>query len=136
MSIIATPERGEATGEVAEICEEDTASLGYVPSHTWVTAINPGAYRARENLGREPAARGYGRRPRRIELALPRRIVGARASMLQQPSRQPPAQRTTWYEWRREYRSVPLEGLEPPTCSLGRNCSSIELQRLAYRSLA
>lgn len=27
--------------------------------------------------------------------------------------------------------SVPLEGLEPPTVSLGRNCSSIELQRLA-----
>jgi hypothetical protein len=25
---------------------------------------------------------------------------------------------------------VPLEGLEPPTLSLGRNCSSIELQRL------
>jgi uncharacterized protein YecE (DUF72 family) len=28
---------------------------------------------------------------------------------------------------------VPLEGLEPPTVSLGRNCSSIELQRLAAR---
>lgn len=28
---------------------------------------------------------------------------------------------------------VPLEGLEPPTVSLGRNCSSIELQRLAGR---
>lgn len=27
-------------------------------------------------------------------------------------------------------RLVPLEGLEPPTLSLGRNCSSIELQRL------
>ena len=26
---------------------------------------------------------------------------------------------------------MPLEGLEPPTVSLGRNCSSIELQRLA-----
>ena len=33
---------------------------------------------------------------------------------------------------------VPLAGLEPPTVSLGRNCSSIELQRLAvevYRAL-
>ena len=30
---------------------------------------------------------------------------------------------------------VPLEGLEPPTVSLGRNCSSIELQRLAASSL-
>ena len=33
----------------------------------------------------------------------------------------------------RELGVVPLEGLEPPTCSLGRNCSSIELQRLAPR---
>ena len=32
--------------------------------------------------------------------------------------------------------TVPLEGLEPPTVSLGRNCSSIELQRLASSSLA
>jgi site-specific DNA recombinase len=31
---------------------------------------------------------------------------------------------------------VPLEGFEPPTVSLGRNCSSVELQRLAYESLA
>ena len=31
---------------------------------------------------------------------------------------------------------VPLEGLEPPTLSLGRNCSSIELQRLGGSSLA
>lgn len=33
---------------------------------------------------------------------------------------------------------VPLEGFEPPTVSLGRNCSSVELQRLtrrAYRQL-
>lgn len=29
--------------------------------------------------------------------------------------------------------TVPLEGLEPPTLSLGRNCSSIELQRLTGR---
>jgi hypothetical protein len=28
---------------------------------------------------------------------------------------------------------VPLEGLEPPTLSLGRNCSSIELQRLTQK---
>ena len=31
----------------------------------------------------------------------------------------------------RQVHLVPLEGLEPPTVSLGRNCSSIELQRLA-----
>src|SRR5689334_9881230 len=33
----------------------------------------------------------------------------------------------------RQKETVPLEGLEPPTVSLGRNCSSIELQRLARR---
>jgi site-specific DNA recombinase len=36
-------------------------------------------------------------------------------------------------EGSREQHLVPLEGLEPPTVSLGRNCSSIELQRLARR---
>lgn len=50
MSIIATPEPGEATGELAEIYAEDTASLGYVPSHTRTMATNPEAYRAWENL--------------------------------------------------------------------------------------
>lgn len=34
----------------------------------------------------------------------------------------------------RENSLVPLEGLEPPTLSLGRNCSSIELQRLTTPS--
>ena len=34
----------------------------------------------------------------------------------------------------RQKKAVPLEGLEPPTVSLGRNCSSIELQRLASSS--
>jgi site-specific DNA recombinase len=33
----------------------------------------------------------------------------------------------------RDEHLVPLEGLEPPTLSLGRNCSSIELQRLTRR---
>ncbi len=33
----------------------------------------------------------------------------------------------------RRKETAPLEGLEPPTVSLGRNCSSIELQRLARR---
>lgn len=30
----------------------------------------------------------------------------------------------------RKKETAPLEGLEPPTVCLGRNCSSIELQRL------
>ena len=33
-------------------------------------------------------------------------------------------------------RRVPLEGVEPPTVSLGRNCSSIELQRRAESDAA
>ena len=50
MSIIVTPEPGEATGEVAEIYAEDIADQGYVPAHTRVMAVNPEAYRAWENL--------------------------------------------------------------------------------------
>ena len=64
MSIIATPEPGEATGEVAKIYAEDTDSLGYLPSHTRVMATNPEAYRAWENLigsiARPLGARRYG----------------------------------------------------------------------------
>ncbi len=37
--------------------------------------------------------------------------------------------------WGESAREVPLEGLEPPTLSLGRNCSSIELQRRAFTSV-
>jgi alkylhydroperoxidase family enzyme len=50
MSIVATPEPGEATDEVAKIYAEGTASLGYVLSHTRVMATNPEDYRAWENL--------------------------------------------------------------------------------------
>jgi len=50
MSIIVTPEPGDATGEVAEIYAQDIADMGYVPSHTRVMAANPEAYRAWENL--------------------------------------------------------------------------------------
>jgi site-specific DNA recombinase len=40
-------------------------------------------------------------------------------------------QSTFYRDWgSRDNSLVPLEGLEPPTLSLGRNCSSIELQRL------
>ncbi len=50
MTIIETPEVSEATGEVAAIYAEDIESMGYVPSHTRVMAVNPEAYRAWENL--------------------------------------------------------------------------------------
>ncbi len=45
---------------------------------------------------------------------------------------EPPA-KISLVEGSRDELLVPLEGLEPPTVSLGRNCSSIELQRLAGR---
>jgi hypothetical protein len=46
MSIIAKLEPGEATGEIAQIYAEETAGLGYVPSHIRDMATNPEAYRA------------------------------------------------------------------------------------------
>ncbi|MDQ1574866.1 MAG: site-specific recombinase, partial [Microbacteriaceae bacterium] len=45
---------------------------------------------------------------------------------------EPPA-KISLVEGSRDELLVPLEGLEPPTLSLGRNCSSIELQRLTLR---
>lgn len=42
-----------------------------------------------------------------------------------------PSAKISLVEGSRDKLLVPLEGVEPPTVSLGRNCSSIELQRLA-----
>jgi hypothetical protein len=49
------------------------------------------------------------------------------------PQNQIALRRMDWAQGSREQLLVPLEGLEPPTLSLGRNCSSIELQRLTHR---
>lgn len=44
MSILQTPDEGDATGEAAAIYAEERAELGYVPSHTRVLAMNAEAY--------------------------------------------------------------------------------------------
>lgn len=50
MTIIETVSVTDATGDTAAIYAEDIESMGYVPSHTRVMAVNPEAYRAWENL--------------------------------------------------------------------------------------
>jgi site-specific DNA recombinase len=52
-------------------------------------------------------------------------LSGAKAEDTEEPSAA-----MDWAEGSSQILLVPLEGLEPPTLSLGRNCSSIELQRL------
>lgn len=50
MTTLTTPDEETVTGEAAALYAEDLATLGYVPSHTRVTALNPEAVRAFENL--------------------------------------------------------------------------------------
>ena len=44
------PDESTVTGEAAELYAHDLATLGYVPSHTRATALNPEAVRAFESL--------------------------------------------------------------------------------------
>ena len=50
MTIISTPDESAVSGAAAELYAQDLESLGYVPSHTRVTALNPEAVRAFESL--------------------------------------------------------------------------------------
>src|SRR3546814_890989 len=50
MTILRTPDESEVTGAAAELYAADRENLGYVPSHTRVTALNPEAVRAFEAL--------------------------------------------------------------------------------------
>ncbi|GAA3734705.1 recombinase family protein [Leifsonia bigeumensis] len=72
----------------------------------------------------------------RTELAEPFEMIlsteGTRAATSAGDKKEPPA-KISLVEGSKDELLVPLEGLEPPTVSLGRNCSSIELQRLASR---
>jgi uncharacterized peroxidase-related enzyme len=61
MTILQTAEPDEVAGLAAELYAEDLASIGYVPSHTRVMALNPDAVRAFESLIRA-AAPGLGMR--------------------------------------------------------------------------
>lgn len=55
MTIIRTPDESEVTGLAAELYAEDRENLGYIPSHTRVTALNPEAVRAFESFIRAVA---------------------------------------------------------------------------------
>ena len=50
MTILRTPDESTVTGAAAELYAHDLATLGYVPSHTRATALNPEAVRAFESL--------------------------------------------------------------------------------------
>lgn len=50
MTIIATADENEVSGEAAELYAQDLRTLGYVATHTRVTALNPEAVRAFESL--------------------------------------------------------------------------------------
>ena len=50
MTIIRTVSEDEAEGEVAALYAEERESLGYVPTHARVMAMNPAANRAFEAL--------------------------------------------------------------------------------------
>lgn len=69
MSIIRTPEPAEATGDVAELYQEDIDSLGYVADYTRVMSTNPEAVRAFETLVRSIVAQLGKRRYELVTLA-------------------------------------------------------------------
>ncbi|MFC8597715.1 carboxymuconolactone decarboxylase family protein [Isoptericola sp. NPDC057191] len=50
MTIIRTVDPADATGEVGDVYADDVASLGYVPSHTRVMAVDVEAHLAFEHL--------------------------------------------------------------------------------------
>lgn len=50
MTILRTPDESEVTGEAAALYASDLDKLGYIPTHTRVTALNPEAVRAFEAL--------------------------------------------------------------------------------------
>lgn len=80
--------------------------------------------------------------PLRGDMAQPFEIIIERSRQLTTPvgdapsatdgEPEEPSTTMDWVEGSGQVVLVPLEGLEPPTVSLGRNCSSIELQRLAH----
>jgi site-specific DNA recombinase len=72
----------------------------------------------------------------RTELAQPFEMIlstGVARPVTQAGQKEEPSAKFSLVEGSKDELLVPLEGLEPPTVSLGRNCSSIELQRLARR---
>ena len=72
MTIIRTVPEDEAGGEVAALYAEERESLGYVPSHSRVMAMNPAANRAFEALVGSVAAPMGVRRYELVTLAAAR----------------------------------------------------------------
>ncbi|MFS0704725.1 carboxymuconolactone decarboxylase family protein [Cellulomonas sp. 179-A 9B4 NHS] len=81
MTILRTPSDDDVTGLAAELYAEDRAALGYVPSHTRVTALHPEAVRAFEDLVRAVAHALGTRRYELVTLAAAR-ALGSRACLL------------------------------------------------------
>ncbi|QAY73541.1 peroxidase [Agromyces protaetiae] len=81
MSIIRTPEPGEATGLAAEQYAEDERDLGYVASHTRVMAVNPEATAAFRALVKAVVADLGLRRYELVTLAAAR-AIGSDACLL------------------------------------------------------
>lgn len=81
MSIIETVAEDEATGLTAEIYAEDRETLGYVPPHTQVMAVNPEAYRAFQQLASAVAGPMDKRRYELVTLAAAR-AIGSEACLL------------------------------------------------------
>ena len=69
------------------------------------------------------------------EIAEPFRVILGKCAGASLPESEKPRDPISQAQGSQERHLVPLEGLEPPTCSLGRSCSSIELQRRGASSL-
>ena len=81
MSIVDTVPDGAADGLMESLYADDTRALGYVPSHTLVLALNPGAYAAWRALQQAIAASLGLRRYELVTLAAARSL-GSEACLL------------------------------------------------------
>lgn len=81
MTILSTPDESEVTGEAAALYAEDLESIGYVPSHTRVMALNPEAVRAFESLIRSIAP-GLGMRRYELVTLAAASAIGSESCVL------------------------------------------------------
>lgn len=81
MTILHTASESEVTGVAAELYAEDIHSIGYVPSHTRVMALNAEAVRAFEALIKA-AAPGLGMRRYELVTIAAAKAIGSQACLL------------------------------------------------------
>jgi len=74
MTVLTAPAESEVTGEAAALYAEDLETLGYVPTHTRITALNAEAVRAFESLIRAVAPSLGMRRYELVTLAAARAL--------------------------------------------------------------